>query len=69
MWSQVVAALLQRITDRDQYVRQAAVVALGQVARKGDEQVMNSLIARLSDTDSAVRRVSCIAISQAVELN
>ncbi|CAK8990633.1 unnamed protein product [Durusdinium trenchii] len=62
--SRAVPPLLNGIQDQNSYVRLAAATSLGQVARKGDEEVLEALIARFSDTDASVRRVACAAAGQ-----
>lgn len=62
--ARLAPVLLKALKDRDPYVRQAATTSLGQVARRGDDQVVEALVAQLGDSDSAVRRLASTSLGQ-----
>merc|ERR1712217_218997 len=51
--------------DHDAYVREAAVLAIGKLARRGDSQAVMLLTERLTqDQDTGVRAASALAIGK-----
>jgi len=62
---ETLAALRAAVTDADQNVRRAAVLALGSVADDDDDKTMDALVRVLyRDRDGACRHVAAIAIGR-----
>lgn len=61
----VLAVLLKRLTDSEQYVRGAAARALGQLEAAAETpEVLAALLKRLTDSDEGVRRTAAGALGQ-----